>query len=875
MPEDKELGITIGVDTKYDPAGVDAATADMEKVYRDQQAKAEAAKATAEAEQAQAEAAKASADAATAQAQAAREAAEAERAKVEAVTAAEEAEERRAAAAARAAAERDRAAKQAAAEQQREDELRYAMELETKSVEELSAELLKLAEAQKAAAEAGDGAQYEKVARQMSIARTQMGRTLQQQNVQKLAFVGQAQAAQQLGAQLQGLSASLRGGSTDFAGMTTSILSMGAALKTIPGPIGAIMLALSVAQAAWDWYQEEEKKAAEEAKKAAEEARKQAEAMRELAMAVRQGDLESTTKKWQDGFKDAFTAAEDSLRRSNALIKANAAAQAAADETQKAGLEAAKRGEMAMLAIAKQREEMTASEYERRKQLIEDRYRDEIQGIERAAEKRKVEDAEAAVNAAEQTAAAMQAELAKWEPFEALRLPSPKEWETLEKKLQLLDEDDPQYAQLQAEKNNIIRQFQEVRRLLAAAGVTFNGGNHELLEYAEKAKDLAKEGRETLKHQREATDATRTEANLARQNAANAERQRNAGNDAAAAERELARATAAAADIQKQTNRSLQLLQEATKTTGSYAPEERRAKYAILQADKALLQQRITELEKLRDMPGQDPDTRLQIEKSLRDTRRELQGLADAERANAKEARQRLKDGSAQEYRAKHKQAQSRLDAMTRHYGDLLKQAETASKMGAWGRLDGIRKNLTATAATIGRLSGQSNTASDMLKRDLDAIDACTAADKEAKDSKKKTASESAKQANAATETTTAMNATADAANEQARNVTQNQPAQQVQDAASATATMQGEIANMQSALAAFSQQQQGILTAVQNLTTAVQNLTAAVQDVATAADSAASAANATAKAAAGYRRSVNTAVSNIWSAINDLRNGI
>ena len=148
----------------------------------------------------------------------------------------------------------------------------YQMKLAAMSKRELVAEIQRLTKARKEAAAAGNEYNYKEYGEQLRIARQELRKMNQEQQVNKIAFLQQAQVAQQMGANLRTLTEgvmsfgeSLENGSLNLTGMASAAISLGMAIKAGLGPLGWALAAVEALTLAWNVYAKSEKEAAKQA----------------------------------------------------------------------------------------------------------------------------------------------------------------------------------------------------------------------------------------------------------------------------------------------------------------------------------------------------------------------------------------------------------------------------------------------------------------------------------------------------------------------------------------------------------------------------------------------------------------------------------
>ena len=237
----------IGLGIEYDPGGAAAANADIEKL------KQNAAESTAAATQ-----------------EVGRQAAE----EVAARQKVAEAHEQQAAAATQAAEKSAAAQRRAKAATEEaaaaEDKLKRQMELASKSRNELIRELERLAAARKAAAAAGNTAEFERLTARSAETREAFEKLNQGLELTNIQFMQQAQMGMQVGQTLAGIGAAAAQGGGNVAGLAAQFLSLGSAVKAGLGPIGWAMTILQGLQMAWDYFSQKQKRAAAAMKEARE-----------------------------------------------------------------------------------------------------------------------------------------------------------------------------------------------------------------------------------------------------------------------------------------------------------------------------------------------------------------------------------------------------------------------------------------------------------------------------------------------------------------------------------------------------------------------------------------------------------------------------
>lgn len=160
-------------------------------------------------------------------------------------------------------------------------DLTYQMQLAAMSKRELVAEIDRLIKARKEAAKAGDESKYKELTEELRLARQAMTKLRQEQQLARIAWMQQAQTAQQMGQNIRtlaegmtGFSESVENGTVNLTGMVSAVMSLSMAIKAGLGPLGWALLAVEALSMAWNSYaksQKEAEKAEAERKKRIEE----------------------------------------------------------------------------------------------------------------------------------------------------------------------------------------------------------------------------------------------------------------------------------------------------------------------------------------------------------------------------------------------------------------------------------------------------------------------------------------------------------------------------------------------------------------------------------------------------------------------------
>lgn len=152
--------------------------------------------------------------------------------------------------------------------------LTYQMQLAAMSKRELVAEIDRLIKARKEAAKAGDESKYKELTEELRLARQAMTKLRQEQQLARIAWMQQAQTAQQMGQNIRtlaegmtGFSESVENGTVNLTGMVSAVMSLSMAIKAGLGPLGWALLAVEALSTAWNSYAKSQKEAEEAEKK--------------------------------------------------------------------------------------------------------------------------------------------------------------------------------------------------------------------------------------------------------------------------------------------------------------------------------------------------------------------------------------------------------------------------------------------------------------------------------------------------------------------------------------------------------------------------------------------------------------------------------
>lgn len=152
-----------------------------------------------------------------------------------------------------------------------------AMKLATKSRNELIKTLQQLQKELKAAAEAQDVEQYRAVEQEIAETRSAFEKQNQVLELNNIQLGQQAQNGMMVASSLSGMAKGMQEGTISAGDFVSGILSISAAMKAGLGPIGWLMMAVQGLQAAWDFFSSENKKEEEVRAKRAEDMQRLAE----------------------------------------------------------------------------------------------------------------------------------------------------------------------------------------------------------------------------------------------------------------------------------------------------------------------------------------------------------------------------------------------------------------------------------------------------------------------------------------------------------------------------------------------------------------------------------------------------------------------
>ncbi len=159
-------------------------------------------------------------------------------------------------------------------------------------------------------------------------------------------------------------------------------------------------------------------------------------------------------------------------------------------------------------------------------------------------------------------------------------------------------------------------------------------------------------------------------------------------------------------------------------TTQQYAARDKRTQRQILEADAAILAARRAELRKLLATPGLDDATRVQMEKALRDTQKQISGLKEAWNQNRDASARWLRDLEPPKLQARDGMQRS-VTGAARNFAKLAKQAQEAQAAGDTKALERYRKEMRKLADEINEHAKDWNAGTKLYNAVEDALRGC------------------------------------------------------------------------------------------------------------------------------------------------------
>ena len=169
---------------------------------------------------------------------------------------------------------REESARSAREELEAEQDLSYQMALSVMSKRELIAEIQRLTKEREEAAKVKDQKLWEEKTEELKLARQALTKLRQEQQLSRIAWMQQAQTAQQMGQSVRTLAdgflnfgEAVENGTVNLTGMVSAVTSLSLAIKAGLGPLGWALAAVELLTTAWNKYAQSQKKAEEAEKK--------------------------------------------------------------------------------------------------------------------------------------------------------------------------------------------------------------------------------------------------------------------------------------------------------------------------------------------------------------------------------------------------------------------------------------------------------------------------------------------------------------------------------------------------------------------------------------------------------------------------------
>ena len=571
-------------------------------------------------------------------------------------------------------------------EQQEIEALKAQMALEAKGRAGLIKELERLGKARARAAKAGDVQAFKQLEAQMTKTRQAFERMNQGLEISRLGMMGQMQVAMSAMGAIQSLGNEAKSGSVSLMGMANAVYALGAAIKAGMGPVGWILMAIQGLSMAWDYYSDKQEEAAKAERKRIEannealarhmeQVQKLAALSRENMLAGARAELADIAAKFDRQTAQQEQAARRTEQRETAAEQRRRAAAQAVFETEKARVE-----------LARTLGQITDAAAEAQLAAAEETLALELAAVDELEKKRTNAAAIEAKRRAEKEASELEAAIAEkfagTDSLLKLELPSAQEWEALQIKYTegLTD------AVENAAETRIRGELVKLRRLMESMGISFEGGDEELLRWLDNLRAARAEADKMLEAARAEAETAGQKAELAKLELAAKKQEAEAEAAARDARRKMQEAEqqqraleeqwtemqrrelaeqvkwleattaqfAAGSEAAKkwteqletvklrQVQEELNGLATVYKVTGSYAAKDSRTQEEIYAADRAALEARQAAMEQLRQQPGLDAVTQKQINEKLLETRGQLVGLEAAMEGSAAEARKML-----------------------------------------------------------------------------------------------------------------------------------------------------------------------------------------------------------------------------------------
>ena len=223
---------------------------------------------------------------------------------------------------------REEASRSAKEELEVTEDLSYQMQLAAMSKRELTAEIARLTKERKEAAKAGDEAKYKELTEELKLARQAMTKLRQEQQLARIAWMQQAQTAQQMGQSVRTLAdgfmnfgEAVENGTVNLTGMVTAVTSLSLAIKAGLGPLGWALAAVELLTTAWNMYAKSRKAAEEEEKKSQERIVKLTTAYHDAAAEAQKFKDQEARKAEVDALIARYDELNNRLRERNTLLE--------------------------------------------------------------------------------------------------------------------------------------------------------------------------------------------------------------------------------------------------------------------------------------------------------------------------------------------------------------------------------------------------------------------------------------------------------------------------------------------------------------------------------------------------------------------------
>ena len=208
------------------------------------------------------------------------------------------------------------------------EDLSYQMQLAAMSKRELTAEIARLTKERKEAAKAGDEAKYQELTEELKLARQALTKLRQEQQLARIAWMQQAQTAQQMGQSVRTLAdgfmnfgEAVENGTVNLTGMVSAVTSLSLAIKAGLGPLGWALAAVELLTTAWNMYARSQKEAEKAEEKSQERIVKLTTAYHEAAAEAQKFKDQEARKEEIDALISRYDDLNNRLRERNTLLE--------------------------------------------------------------------------------------------------------------------------------------------------------------------------------------------------------------------------------------------------------------------------------------------------------------------------------------------------------------------------------------------------------------------------------------------------------------------------------------------------------------------------------------------------------------------------